>query len=201
MATVSLVIEADDTGVELAAQKINTAVRSIEPAWQMADRAMGGATANPRSGLKAAGNASGAATGGGVSDFPRGREAAMLFREETGVNIPRALQRVAAQSALIGPILQSAFGTLALIGFIEVGARLAVKIEEIVVSMFTWRDAAEQMAKANVALTFNTEDQATKLQALANAYRLFGLEGSANFRMETQNLTADLHRQQQGADT
>ncbi|MBZ5697908.1 MAG: hypothetical protein LAN18_05115 [Acidobacteriia bacterium] len=43
------------------------------------------------------------------SDYMRGREAAMLLAETTGVQVPRALQKVLAQSTLIGPALQVAF--------------------------------------------------------------------------------------------
>src|SRR6266851_2149796 len=101
-ATASIVIEVNDQGALQAFKGINAEAAKIGPTLQPVQR-ISEQTFN---------NIEGGAL--------KSREAAALMREEIGVNIPRALRGVIAQSSILGPLFSSAFSGLAVLGFINI---------------------------------------------------------------------------------
>jgi hypothetical protein len=117
-------------------------------------------------------------------DYTRTRESAMLLTSELGIAMPRALQRVLAESTLIAPALSAAFNVIAIAGFVQLAGVAATKIEELVQWITKWDETSKSIMDSTKEMnsqTLKMEDHAEKLH---EAYRLIGLEGPAKIAEE-----------------
>src|SRR6266581_3081190 len=99
-ATASIVIEVNDQGAVKALQGINAEAAKIGPTMLP----LGHISEQTFNNIE----------GGAL----RARESAALMREELGVNIPRALRGVIAQSDVFGKAFNAAFSSIAALAFV-----------------------------------------------------------------------------------
>ena len=112
-----------------------------------------------------------------ASSFRESREAAMLLGEETGVRIPRALSSIAAHSAVIGPILETAFSGVAILAFADLAVRAGEKLADWVAETFIFT-AADKALNAQLLTTNKTiGENAAKVSELKSDFDLIGLSG------------------------
>jgi hypothetical protein len=119
------------------------------------------------------------------------RHAAMLLGEETGVRLPRALSSVLARSETIGPMLNAAFGTIAVIAFAQLAVVAGEKLSEFIAKIFIFTEAektvSEQLIKDNTKI-FSLYQQ---IGAQEKANALIGLSALDAAKLKAQWNQAD----------
>lgn len=80
----------------------------------------------------------------------KARQSAQLLGRELGVPLPRALSSVAAQSSLLGPLLEAALPVIAATAFVSIIGDLVTKVTDL---YYAWDDVtqAEKRAQAEAA--------------------------------------------------
>jgi phage gpG-like protein len=114
------------------------------------------------------------------------RLGAQLLGQEMGVHFPRALSTILARSETIGPALNAAFGTIAVIGFIELAVQAAEKISNLISEIFIFSAAEKatyaQLVKDNEAILQVSQ----KINAQLRANALIGLSGAAAEKLKVE---------------
>lgn len=122
------------------------------------------------------------------------RHAAMGFGEEVGLKIPRVLSSFLAQSSTIGPILASAFSTVAVVMFVQVLGQVPAVVDKIIGKFSGWDEAAKKtyadIVKGNLDAMKSSVELANQIQAV----NLIGLTGSAKYAQELKNAGNDQAR-------
>jgi hypothetical protein len=102
------------------------------------------------------------------------RHGAMMLGEELGIKIPRALAGVAARSETIGPLLEKAFGALAVVGFIDLAKQAGEAISEMASKTFVFTDAMRSMQSAIVADNLETVALQEHMKEVSREMELLG---------------------------
>jgi hypothetical protein len=79
------------------------------------------------------------------------RGSVQLLGEEIGVRIPRELQKVLAQSSLVGPALSAAFKGVALVAFISLAAEAASKLGDFTDALAGYTTAVQKAEQSEIA--------------------------------------------------
>jgi hypothetical protein len=79
------------------------------------------------------------------------RGSVQLLGDEIGVRIPRELQKVLAQSSLVGPALSAAFKGVALVAFISLAAEAASKLGEFTDALAGYTTAVQKAEQSEIA--------------------------------------------------
>jgi hypothetical protein len=87
----------------------------------------------------------------------RARFAAQLLGRELGVPLPRALSSVAAQSELLGPILQAAFPVIAAVALGDILVKVGEKVVALAENFLFLKDAEVEANRVGVELAKETE--------------------------------------------
>jgi hypothetical protein len=125
------------------------------------------------------------------------RGAAALFGDETGIKLNRHLRSVVASSETLGPLLEAAFPVAAAIGFYEVAEHVGEKLSEVISDTFIYTQAQKDEYAAQVALNQGIAEQVAKLDQLKQAYDLIGLSGSARLKVQFEQLTEEVKKNEQ----
>jgi hypothetical protein len=126
-----------------------------------------------------------------ASGFEHSRESARLLREETGIFLPRALQGLIAQSQVLGPLLNSAFSGLAVIGLGEVLVSVGKKVFNVAGEISGAKERMKEMEEATSALGKAQQELAEATKTYVEQLRYAGLYGSKLNEAEV----ADAHMQ------
>jgi hypothetical protein len=153
MATVSIVIEGDSSGASAAIDEIGQRAAALPPVFNQVDTASTGA-------------------------FEHSRESARLLREETGIFLPRALQGLIAQSAILGPALNLAFSGLAVVGFGEIVVSVGKKVFDLAGEISGAKERMKEMEEATLTLGQAEGKLAEATKTYIEQLRYAGLEGS-----------------------
>lgn len=124
-----------------------------------------------------------------------------LLSAQIGVGLPRELKRwlaelPGAQAALSGAFQATA--VLALAGFV---ADLTEKVTQFVIEAFILTDVMKQNDAAFAKLNGTISEQVIEIKKLHDEYQLIGLEGSAKFSEQIQQLNIDLAKDTQAIAT
>lgn len=168
--TSQIVIEVDNAGAIQSLQRVNAEAAKIGPGLAQGAPAMDKLTESTK----------------------KGREAAALLGEEFGVRVPRALRGVLAESTLLGPALKAAFGTVAVVGFIDVAVNAGETVAKFIDKLAGWSEQAKETMDAQTALNKVIIEGNDKVEQLDKTYRLIGLEGVAAFSEKQKIANEDL---------
>jgi hypothetical protein len=138
----------------------------------------------------AAGEASGAKIEEGMNRAARGANNARIafsgLTRDLGLTGNRALASFIAQSESLGPILNSAFTGIAVVGFIELAVQAAEKISKFIEETFIFtkaeQDAFNVLKADNAAILANEEQHKKNLQEIS----LIGLSAAAADKLRAQ---------------
>lgn len=173
-ATAQITIKVDESAADAAFNQLNNSAKQISPTFDQ---------------IKSASSDAGDQM---VGDMGRAREGAALVTEELGVNIPRALRTVLAETPGVGAALEAAFSGLAVVGFLEILGQIPDKIESIVESFTHWNEQAQAVMKEQVALNNEVIASNQHVADLQKAYQLIGLSGIPLLTTKQQQLNAEL---------
>ncbi len=114
------------------------------------------------------------------------RLGAQLLGQEMGIRFPRALSTILARSETMGPVLNAAFGTIAVVGFIEMAVLAADKIKNLIEEIFIFSEAEKavyaQLVKDNEAILKISHE----INAALRANALIGLSGAAAEKLRVE---------------
>jgi len=122
------------------------------------------------------------------------RHAAMLFGEETGVRIPRALSGIAARSEVLGPLLAKAFSGIALIAFAELAAKAAEKFSDWYVKTFILTEAVKALDSALAKDNKTILDTTTQSAALKLKFEEIGLTAQQLTELKMDRLVTEIKK-------
>lgn len=181
MPTVQIIIEGDSSDATAAIDQINQRAAALPPTFSNIASASDNATGRMNAGF---------------------RESRIVTDLLTG-NVQRAEQalvRFGATTSAIGPLIQAAFAPAAIIAFGELAVHTADQIGTLAQKLYGFIDAQkaliEQTQQERDDIAKIVSDESVKLQELANAYNLAGLQGSAKFAEQSRQTAQAMHLEQ-----
>lgn len=116
------------------------------------------------------------------------RVAAQGLFTELGVRVPRALTTFIARSELIGPVLNAAFGVVAIGAFIEVLTQVPGLIDKAIAGLTGWDKEAQQAYERIVDENRKAIVENARLKESINEAALVGKEGPGKIAISYQLL-------------
>jgi hypothetical protein len=180
--TAQIVIEVNDAGAIQALRNVNDEVGKIGPTMAP----LGHISEQTFNNIE----------GGAL----RARESAALMREELGVNIPRALRGVIAQSDMIGPAFSAAFSAVALVAFVNIAVSAGEQLAKFIDKLAGWSEQAKVTMDAQTALNNVVKNSVDDMAKLDKARQLIGLSGLDLLSKKHQMVNADLDASKKKVD-
>lgn len=169
-----------------------TGAGAIPAAMEEARQAVQQSTTEMQVGFQQAGTSSQAAAAKMEYSMTEARHAIRGAGEEIGVSMPRFVSSFVSSLPVVGPALAAAFSTIAIIGLIQVLAQVPGAIEKIIGKLSDWDDAAKKTYEDQIRLNRTIVEENLAAADQQRRTNEIGLQGTAKFAQEQQNLAAHL---------
>src|ERR1043166_8197244 len=128
------------------------------------------------------------------SGMHEAKESAELLKHELGIEMPRALTNLIAQSQVLGPLLTASLSTVAAVSLIQVLAQIPEIFHNMVGAVTGWNEHAQKAYENQIEL--NKDAEQTQIRPAIRAGKLTEAGGVGKNIQTTQ---AELLKAQQDA--